>query len=87
MSQMLRAMNCPLEFRARGAFRSQFEAEFAWISVRVFRQAEPFMSISTHRLPSGRPAVHESLEQRIVVSYHFAGLARDEVPAYLSERL
>jgi type II secretory pathway predicted ATPase ExeA len=32
-------------------------------------------------------AVHESLEQRIVVSYHFAGLARDEVPAYLSERL
>jgi type II secretory pathway predicted ATPase ExeA len=32
-------------------------------------------------------AVHESLEQRIVVSYHFAGLTRDEVPAYLSDRL
>jgi type II secretory pathway predicted ATPase ExeA len=32
-------------------------------------------------------AVHESLEQRIIVSYHFAGLTRDEVPAYLSDRL
>jgi len=32
-------------------------------------------------------AVHESLEQRIVVSYNFAGLARDEVPAYLIDRL
>jgi general secretion pathway protein A len=32
-------------------------------------------------------AVHESLEQRIVVSYHFAGFARDEVPAYLIHRL
>jgi len=32
-------------------------------------------------------AVHESLEQRIVVSDHCGGLARDEVPADLSERL
>ena len=31
--------------------------------------------------------MHESLEQRIVVSYHFAGFARDEVPAYLIHRL
>lgn len=32
-------------------------------------------------------AVHESLEQRIVVSYHFAGLSREEVAAYLTHRL
>jgi general secretion pathway protein A len=32
-------------------------------------------------------AVHESLEQRIVVNYHFVGLTRDEVPAYLAHRL
>jgi general secretion pathway protein A len=32
-------------------------------------------------------AVHESLEQRIVMSYHFAGFARAEVPAYLMHRL
>lgn len=32
-------------------------------------------------------AVHESLKQRIVVSYHFAGFAREEVPAYLMHRL
>ena len=32
-------------------------------------------------------AVHESLEQRIVVNYHFAGFTREEVPAYLSHRL
>ena len=32
-------------------------------------------------------AVHESLEQRIVVSYHFTGFAREEVPAYLTHRL
>lgn len=32
-------------------------------------------------------AVHESLHQRIVVRYHLAGLARDELPAYLQQRL
>lgn len=32
-------------------------------------------------------AVHESLEQRIVVNYHFVGFTRDEVPAYLAHRL
>jgi type II secretory pathway predicted ATPase ExeA len=32
-------------------------------------------------------AVHESLAQRIVVRYHLAGLARDELPAYLAHRL
>ncbi len=32
-------------------------------------------------------AVHESLEQRIVVRYHLSGLARDELPAYLIHRL
>jgi type II secretory pathway predicted ATPase ExeA len=32
-------------------------------------------------------AVHESLHQRIVVRYHLAGLARDELPAYLQHRL
>ena len=32
-------------------------------------------------------AVHESLEQRIVVRYHLAGFARDELPAYLIHRL
>lgn len=32
-------------------------------------------------------AVHESLEQRIVVNYHFVGFAHEELPAYLSHRL
>ena len=32
-------------------------------------------------------AVHESLEQRIVVNYHFTGFTPEEVPAYLSHRL
>jgi len=32
-------------------------------------------------------AVHESLAQRIVVRYHLAGLAREEVPGYLTHRL
>ena len=32
-------------------------------------------------------AVHESLEQRIVVRYHLSGFARDELPAYLIHRL
>ncbi len=32
-------------------------------------------------------AVHESLAQRIVVRYHLAGLARDELPAYLTHHL
>ncbi len=32
-------------------------------------------------------AVHESLYQRIVVRYHLAGLAREELPAYLKHRL
>ena len=31
--------------------------------------------------------VHESLDQRIVVRHHLAGLARDELPAYLAHRL
>lgn len=31
--------------------------------------------------------MHESLAQRIVVRYHLAGLARDELPAYLTHRL
>lgn len=34
-----------------------------------------------------RMAVHESLAQRIVVRYHLAGLARDELPDYLTHRL
>jgi general secretion pathway protein A len=34
-----------------------------------------------------RMAVHESLAQRIVVRYHLAGLARDELPRYLTHRL
>ena len=34
-----------------------------------------------------RMAVHESLAQRIVVRYHLAGLARDELPEYLTHRL
>ena len=32
-------------------------------------------------------AVYEALCQRIVVRYHFAGLTRDELPAYLAHRL
>lgn len=32
-------------------------------------------------------AVHESLGERIVVSYHFAGFGRDELPAYFIHRL
>ena len=32
-------------------------------------------------------AVHESLAQRIVVRYHFSGLSREELPAYLTHRL
>jgi type II secretory pathway predicted ATPase ExeA len=32
-------------------------------------------------------AVHESLAQRIAVRYHLSGLARDELPAYLTHRL
>jgi len=32
-------------------------------------------------------AVHESLAQRIVVRYHLTGLARDELPAYLTHHL
>ena len=31
-------------------------------------------------------AVHESLEQRIVVRYHLGGLGRDELPEYLAHR-
>ena len=34
-----------------------------------------------------RMAVHESLAQRIAVRYHLAGLARAELPDYLSHRL
>jgi general secretion pathway protein A len=34
-----------------------------------------------------RMAVHESLAQRIAVRYHLAGLARDELPEYLTHRL
>ena len=34
-----------------------------------------------------RMAVHESLEQRIVMRYHLGGLARDELPEYLNHRL
>jgi type II secretory pathway predicted ATPase ExeA len=34
-----------------------------------------------------RMAVHESLAQRIVIRYHLAGLARDELPEYLAHRL
>ena len=34
-----------------------------------------------------RMAVHESLAQRIVVSYHLAGLTRAELPEYLTHRL
>ena len=32
-------------------------------------------------------AVHESLAQRIVVRFHFSGLARPELPGYLAHRL
>jgi len=32
-------------------------------------------------------AVHESLAQRVVVRYHLAGLAREELPEYLAHRL
>ena len=32
-------------------------------------------------------AVHESLAQRIVVRYHLTGLAREELPEYLTHRL
>ena len=32
-------------------------------------------------------AVHESLDQRIVVRHHLPGLTRDELPRYLSHRL
>lgn len=32
-------------------------------------------------------AVHESLNQRIVVRYHLAGLTREELPAYLDHHL
>ena len=32
-------------------------------------------------------AVHESLDQRIVVRHHLTGLARDELPRYLEHRL
>jgi type II secretory pathway predicted ATPase ExeA len=32
-------------------------------------------------------AVHESLEQRIVIRYHLGGLGRDELPEYLAHRL
>jgi general secretion pathway protein A len=32
-------------------------------------------------------AVHESLDQRIVVRHHVPGLARDELPRYLQHRL
>ena len=32
-------------------------------------------------------AVHEALAQRIVVRYHISGLARDELPDYLTHRL
>jgi type II secretory pathway predicted ATPase ExeA len=31
--------------------------------------------------------VHESLDQRIVVRHHLPGLARDELPRYLTHRL
>jgi len=34
-----------------------------------------------------RMAVHESLDQRIVVRYHLAGLTREELPQYLTHRL
>jgi general secretion pathway protein A len=34
-----------------------------------------------------RMAVHESLEQRIVVRHHLPGLAREELPQYLAHRL
>ena len=34
-----------------------------------------------------RMAVHESLAQRIAVRYHLSGLARDELPEYLTHRL
>ena len=34
-----------------------------------------------------RMAVHESLEQRIVMRYHLGGLAREELPEYLAHRL
>lgn len=31
--------------------------------------------------------VHESLDQRIVMRYHLAGLTREELPRYLAHRL
>ena len=34
-----------------------------------------------------RMAVHESLDQRIVVRYHLAGMSRQELPEYLVHRL
>jgi len=34
-----------------------------------------------------RMAVHESLEQRIVVRHHLSGLTREELPDYLAHRL
>ena len=34
-----------------------------------------------------RMAVHESLDQRIVVRYHLGGLTREELPDYLTHRL
>lgn len=34
-----------------------------------------------------RMAVHESLEQRIVVRHHLSGLTREELPEYLAHRL
>jgi len=34
-----------------------------------------------------RMAVHESLEQRIVVRHHLSGLTREELPDYLTHRL
>jgi type II secretory pathway predicted ATPase ExeA len=32
-------------------------------------------------------AVHESLAQRLVVRHHLTGLTREELPAYLTQRL
>ena len=34
-----------------------------------------------------RMAVHESLDQRIVVRYHLGGMTRQELPEYLAHRL
>ena len=38
-------------------------------------------------LPILSMAVHESLDQRIIVRHHLPGLARDELPGYLQHRL